>query len=252
MSRYFFRLDDIAPNMNWDNFNFLVSVFKKHDIKPLLAVIPDNKDPELLKYPANPNFWDTIKELSQNGWIIAQHGFEHSYKTENGGVLKINKRSEFAGLDFKTQKSTIADGACIIKDRLSSISEIFVAPGHSFDKNTIEALKMGGFNYISDGIALYPFKKWGLVWLPQILWRPRKVLLGIITIILHPNTMTDRDFDNLKAFVEKNRNKIGDFSELMNWYDRSNSLMKFLAFLANKTFKIFWCLAFKLKYGLSR
>lgn len=252
MSRYFFRLDDIAPNMNWDNFNFLVSVFKKHGIKPLLAVIPDNKDSELLKYPANPDFWNTIKELSQNGWIIAQHGFEHSYKTENGGILKINERSEFAGLDFKTQKSIIADGALIIKDRLSSISGIFVAPGHSFDKNTIEALKINGFNYISDGIALYPFKKWGLIWLPQVLWWPRKIWFGLATVLLHPNTEERADLVELEEFIIKNRGIIGNFSELMDWYAQAGLLKKVSTFFVNQVFKFFWYLIFRIKHGLSK
>ncbi len=251
MSRYFFRLDNIAPNMDWDKFNFIISVFRRYNIKPLLAVIPDNKDPKLLKYPANSDFWRIIKELNQDGWTIAQHGFEHLYKTGNGGVLKINKKGEFAGLDFKTQKAMITDGMRIIKDRLSSVSEIFVAPGHSFDKNTAMALKIEDFKYISDGIGLYPFKKWGLIWLPQILWRPRKVWLGFITVALHPNTMTDGDFNNLEEFIEKNPEKIGNFSELMNWYSRAGVLKKFFAFFVNLIFKPIWQMAFKLKHGLS-
>jgi len=252
MARYFFRLDDIAPNMDWDKFNFIVSVFQRHNIKPLLAVIPDNKDPELLKYPANSDFWRIIKELNQDGWTIAQHGFEHLYKTGNGGVLKINKKSEFAGLDFKTQKAMIIDGMRIIKDRLSSVSEIFVAPGHSFDKNTVKALKENDFNYISDDIALYPFKKWGLIWLPQILWWPRKVWFGQITIMLHINTEEQLDLNGLEEFIGKNRKIIGNFSELINWYNKSNIFIKFLTFLTNQVFKIIWWLLFLLKHGLSR
>ena len=252
MARIFFRLDDIAPNMDWDKFNFIVSILERYSIKPLLAVIPDNKDPELLKYSANSDFWRIIKELNQNGWTIAQHGFEHFYKTQNGGILKINKRSEFAGLDFKTQKAMIADGMRIIKDRLSLVPKIFVAPGHSFDKNTIRALKEDNFSYISDGIALYPFEKWGFVWLPQILWHPRKGLFGMITIAFHPNTMTDKDFNDLEEFIKKNPMKIGNFSELISWYDRQNIIKKLLYFLINQPFKVFWYLTFKIKHGLSR
>ena len=67
MARIFFRLDDITPNMNWDKFNFIVSLFGRYNIKPLLAVIPDNKDSELLRYPIDLDFWRIIKELSQDG-----------------------------------------------------------------------------------------------------------------------------------------------------------------------------------------
>lgn len=250
MARFFFRLDDIAPNMNWDKFNFLVSIFKKHNIKPLLAVIPDNKDPKLLGYPANSDFWRIINELKQDGWIIGQHGWQHLAEA-GGGILKIHNSGEFGGLDFDVQGKMIRDGKDLISSKLEK-PEIFIAPRHSFDKDTIEALKMNGFNYISDGIALYPFKKWGLVWLPQILWRPRKGLFGMITIALHPNTMTDKDFNNLKEFIEKNPEKIGNFSELMNWHSRQNIIKKFLAFLINQPFKILWYLVFRIKYGLSK
>ena len=253
MSRYFFRLDDIAPNMNWDNFNLVVSILKKHSIKPLLAVIPDNKDSKLLGYPADPNFWWIINELRQNGWVIGQHGYQHMSKG-GGGILGIHNSGEFGGLDFKFQESMIISGKEIIKTNIVN-PEIFIAPRHSFDKNTIEALKINDFNYISDGIALYPFKKWGLVWLPQILWRPRKGLFGMITIALHPNTMTDKDFNKLKEFIGRNREKIGNFSELTSWHSQTNAFKKIFTFLINLFFKQFWRIVFKLKikvYGLSR
>jgi len=250
MSRYFFRLDDIAPNMNWDNFNFLVSILKKHNIKPLLAVIPDNKDPKLLGYSANPIFLGIINGLRQNGWVIGQHGYQHMSKGD-GGILGIHNSGEFGGLDFKFQELMITSGKEIIRTNLVN-PEIFIAPRHSFDKNTIEALKINDFNYISDGIALYPFKKWGIVWLPQILWRPRQWLFGMITVALHPNTMTGKDFNDLEEFIGKNIKKIGNFSELMDWYNKSNIFIKFLTFLTNQVFKIIWWLLFLLKHGLSR
>ncbi|MDP3004179.1 MAG: DUF2334 domain-containing protein [Candidatus Azambacteria bacterium] len=251
MSKIYFRLDDIAPNMNWENFNRLILIYNKHDIKPLLAVIPNNQDTELLKHPLNHEFLIIIDGLKRNGWIIAQHGYRHVYGNQNGGILNINSKSEFAGLNFETQRQMTENGKKILEEKFGDINT-FVAPGHSFDKNTVKALKENGFNYISDGVALYPFKKRGLIWLPQILWRPRKVWLGFITVAFHPNTMTDEDFNNLEEFIEKNPEKIGNFSELMNWYSRAGVLKKFFAFFVNLIFKPIWQMAFKLKYGLSR
>lgn len=251
MAKYFFRLDDVAPNMNWDSFNSLIAVFKKHNIKPLIAVIPDNKDAELLRYPYNPDFWDIINRLNGDGWIIAQHGYRHFYKTKDGGILGINKMGEFSGLDFEAQKQMIKNGRYIMKEKVCE-PKIFIAPGHSFDRNTIRVLKENGYNCISDGIALYPFKKWGVVWLPQILWRPRKFPFGLITAALHPNTMTDKDFNNLEKFIEKNHEKIGNFSELTNWYLNAGVLKKFFTYIINLIFRPIWRLAFILKHGLSR
>ena len=51
------RLDDIAENMNWQIMNRCESLFRKYNIKPVLGVIPNNSDPELLKLPEEKNFW---------------------------------------------------------------------------------------------------------------------------------------------------------------------------------------------------
>ena len=45
------RLDDIAENMNWDLMEKSELLFEKYSIKPVLGVIPNNKDSHLLSYP---------------------------------------------------------------------------------------------------------------------------------------------------------------------------------------------------------
>ena len=41
------RLDDIAENMNWDLMEKSELLFEKYGVKPVLGVIPENKDNEL-------------------------------------------------------------------------------------------------------------------------------------------------------------------------------------------------------------
>ena len=43
---FLFRLDDIAENMNWDMMEQTTNLFDKFDVKPVLGIIPNNKDPE--------------------------------------------------------------------------------------------------------------------------------------------------------------------------------------------------------------
>ena len=250
MSRYFFRLDDIAPNMNWDNFYRIRGIFNQYKIKPLIAVIPDVRDSKLTHWPENKDFWNIIGELNRNEWLIGQHGYRHLSEGD-GGVLKIHKSGEFGSLNFEDQNVMIIAGRKIMEAQIIN-PEVFIAPRHSFDKNTVKALKINGFNYISDGISLYPFKKWGLVWLLQILWRPRKGLFGMLTVALHPNTMTDKDFSDLEEFIGKNIKKIGNFRELIDWYSRQNIIKKFLVFLIGQPFKVLWYLIFIVKHGLPR
>ena len=248
MIKYFFRLDDIAPNMNWNNFNLALEIFKRNNIKPLIAIIPDVRDPKLLNYPTNSNFWPIIREFNSNGWIIAQHGYQHLIRGK-GGVLQIHKSGEFGGLGFEEQEIMINAGRKIMEAQ-AIIPDVFVAPRHSFDKNTLKALKQNGFHFVSDGIALWPFKKWNLVWLPQILWRPRKGMFGLVTVALHTNTMNQEDFKNLEKFIEKNRKNIGDFSELMEWHKKSGFIKKCSLFFINQVFKVFWYSVFYLKFKI--
>ena len=52
------RIDDISSHMNWNLMNKCEELFNKHNIKPLLGVIPNNEDEEILKYEKKENFWD--------------------------------------------------------------------------------------------------------------------------------------------------------------------------------------------------
>ena len=45
------RMDDIAENMNWDMMEHATNLFNKFEVKPVIGVIPNNEDPELLSYP---------------------------------------------------------------------------------------------------------------------------------------------------------------------------------------------------------
>ena len=59
------RMDDISENMKWEFMERCESLFDKYKIKPLLGIIPINKDPELLKFPRNlGNFFPLIKICS--------------------------------------------------------------------------------------------------------------------------------------------------------------------------------------------
>ena len=42
------RFDDIAPNMNWAMMDKCQNLLNSYDIKPVLGVIPNNEDPDLL------------------------------------------------------------------------------------------------------------------------------------------------------------------------------------------------------------
>ena len=51
------RIDDVCENMDWELMRKLELLFDNYSIKPVLGVIPNNKDKEFLSFPRNNNFW---------------------------------------------------------------------------------------------------------------------------------------------------------------------------------------------------
>ena len=78
---------------------------------------------------------------------------------------------------------------------------LWVAPRHGFDRGTLRALRAEGISALSDGLARVPFLRGGLAWIPQQLWAPVRKSRGLWTICIHPNTASDADVENLRAFL---------------------------------------------------
>ena len=55
------RMDDIAEHMNWKLMNKCETLFDKYNIRPLLGVIPNNKDEKLHIYEKKENFWQKVR-----------------------------------------------------------------------------------------------------------------------------------------------------------------------------------------------
>ena len=98
------RFDDICPTMNWDQWNKAKVLLDKDGVKPLLGVVPDNYDPELQIDETREDFWEYIKELQQNGYSIAMHGYHHKFELKADGIVTKNKISEFAGLPYNSKR----------------------------------------------------------------------------------------------------------------------------------------------------
>ncbi|MEE9327309.1 MAG: DUF2334 domain-containing protein [Cocleimonas sp.] len=236
-AKYIIRMDDACPTMNrkhWDQFEVLLN---KYNIKPIVAVIPNNKDETLMVDEADSSFWQKVKDWQNNGWHIALHGYEHLYVNENAGIVPINNRSEFSGLPYGEQKQKIEKGINIFKQHDIDCN-VWVAPSHSFDHDTIKALKeVTNIKIISDGIAFSPFSEHGMRWIPQQLWRPRKMPFGTWTICYHPETITDKQFKALTDFIEENHQKFICIDSLSQKSRKKNLVEKFFEGLYWKMLK---------------
>ena len=90
------RLDDITPDMDWERFLKFKALLDRYQVKPLIGVVPDNRDENLVKKELSAEekklsegFWEYIKALKEDGWVIAMHGFRHIYSTKKGGLLSL-------------------------------------------------------------------------------------------------------------------------------------------------------------------
>ena len=68
-----------------------------YNIKPILGIIPNNEDDELLAFPEKKNFWEKVKQWQSFGWEISIHGYNHKYSsvTEKKDYFNYGGRSEF-------------------------------------------------------------------------------------------------------------------------------------------------------------
>jgi Predicted deacetylase len=193
--------------MNKAKWNKIEGLLDKYDIKPIVGVIPNNEDAELLKYEQNHEFWNTVRAWRDKGWTIGMHGYNHVYSTTSGGINPVNKRSEFAGLSLEKQKGKIQKGIQILNSQGIN-PEVFIAPSHTFDENTLNALEeISLIRIISDTVANDVYFKSNFFFLPQQSGKVRRLPFKVITFCYHPNQMIDEDFIILEEFIKSNKNK---------------------------------------------
>jgi len=211
MSRFVIRLDDICPTMHWENFSVLRRLFAEHGVLPLIGIVPDNRDERLVVDGAREDFWETMRELRQQGWEVAQHGYQHTRISDDPGIFRLNPRAEFAGLPFDRQVESLRQGRAILADE-GLATDVFMAPHHSLDETTVRALVDLGYDYVTDGYGLYPYRYQGLVFVPQLFASPIHFGFGVYTICVHPNIMTEPQLAQLAGWVRGNSYRITRFS----------------------------------------
>ena len=139
------RFDDIAENMNWHLMDKFEELFDKYNIKPLMGVIPNNKDVDLKSFPKRENFWQIVKNWQSKGWEISMHGYNHLYlrDTNKKDYFNYGGKSEFYGETLAVQSEKIKLGLEIFRKNRIKIRTFF-APNHTYDFNTFLALKNSG------------------------------------------------------------------------------------------------------------
>ena len=212
---YLIRLDDIAENMNWEMMDQASDLFDRFNIKPVIGIIPNNEDPELLAYPKKKiNFWEQVKIWKKKGWEIGMHGNKHVYdkKCKKIDYLGHGGNTEFCGHAFEKQLEKIKEGLNKFREKEIDIRTFF-APNHTFDKNTLLALKKCGITEVIDGYGLTPYEEKEIKFIPQLFYKILPLPFGIQTFQIHLNYYQQKDFEDFKKFIEANSKKIINYDQ---------------------------------------
>lgn len=212
---YLIRLDDACPYMNIEKWSRIEKLLDDYGIKPIVAIIPNCLDTDFtLSYREDRSFWDKARKWAENGWAIGLHGFCHVFETNAGGLNPVNDYSEFAGVDIETQRQKIREGVEIF--RFHGIEpDVFVAPAHTFDKGTLDALSSdSNIRVISDTIASDVYYEDGFYYIPQQAGSVRWMPLRTVTFCYHPNKMSDKAFEQLDHFIIKHRRSFANFHDI--------------------------------------
>lgn len=199
-ARYLLRFDDLCPTVSRERWKRCCELVNDFKIRPILAVVPDNRDPELQASPPDPEFWHQMKAMEEAGATVGLHGYQHRCVSHGRGLVSISTISEFAGVAVETQLNWIREGLRILRSH-GLDPKIWVAPRHGFDRNTLRALRAEGVQMVSDGFACRPFLCDGLTWIPQQLWAPVEKPSGLWTICIHPNTVSDAQISSMHGFL---------------------------------------------------
>ena len=76
----------------------------KLDIKPIVAIIQDNKDGSLIIGNELDSFWEKVRGWQSNGWSIAIPWVSAPLSDKNPGLIKLNNYSGFQVLHMSARE----------------------------------------------------------------------------------------------------------------------------------------------------
>ncbi len=234
------RMDDITPDMDWAKFLRFKELCDLYQVKPLIGVVPANQDTMLHIEEPRADYWEYLHTLQSEGWCIAQHGCTHIYNTHKKGCFPLNALYEYAGNSYEDQYASLEKGQKILKEH-EIHTDIFMAPAHSYDYNTLKALRELGFTKITDGFGRQPYQWQGFTFYPISFKQSNslKQEKGYTTFVVHANTMNDQDFARYEQMFAQYKDKFISYTEYLqadtmkrnmpeHWAEHLKALSKYI------------------------
>ncbi len=200
---FILRYDDYSVDSNTELEVKLLDALQKYNIPATFAVIPyiyEEASPGSPPQPLSQAKADMLKVAMKADILeVAQHGYTHQPNSPQGNA------TEFAGLDYASQRQKIAEGKTFLEGILNTKIATFVPPYNSYDLNTLQALEDLGFNTISastNGIAqkasrlTFLPKTCGILDIQKAVIDARQDNQPIIIVLFHPTDFREVDTKN--------------------------------------------------------
>mgnify|MGYP006110519603 FL=1 len=158
-----------------------------------------------------------------------------SNKQKKKDIFNYGGRSEFYGLDYQNQLYKIRLGLEKFKNKNISIRSFF-APNHTYDLNTLKALKDSDIQIIIDGYGLFPYRDFDLLFIPQLFYKEIILPFGIQSTQMHINYWDEEYLNNFEDFINKNYNKVVDLNYIIK-LGKSNIVKNSINYSVKKTLK---------------
>lgn len=110
----------------------------------------------------------------------------------------------------------IEEGKKILEEK-GIRTDIFMAPGHTFDRNTLKALRECGFRYLTDGFGKAPYSREGLTFLPissrkKDCFKDRE---GYTTLVIHANGMSEAEISWYERMLAEYPDRFISYGQLL-------------------------------------
>jgi len=215
MKKYLIRFDDCHKNQDYIKWDYALNIVNKHKIKPLVAIIPNNRYSKINYSHTEEEEFKKWIDLKEKEIVIAVHGETHLLEPSRESLYKNITQSEFVGKNKHDQRKKIENSLRWFRNKGLN-PKWFVAPKHSFDEITIQICSELGIN-ISDGIEFWPFKhpKNLTLLVPQVFNKARvPPFPGLYTFCYHPNSMSLEEFKDLDNFLSRHKKNFIEWTNI--------------------------------------
>ena len=92
----------------------------------------------------------------------------------------------------------------------------YTFPNHGFDELCLSCVRdLEGINYVLDGVSFRPFRQDGLGFVPQYSWDLPRFGVGLNTVCLHPDMMSDTEIDAFISRLSKVKRKFVSLDDVI-------------------------------------